>query len=555
MSSYSAAAVQVTVKAETLASPAMEPWLERAAALRPNRTAVEAEDGSRTYAELLDRPPGGGRVGRAGRRPRGDRAAGRRRVRRGAARRACCAARRRCPSTRGWRTASETRSCARPRRSSTSRGPAARRGVVRRPHEDDVALVMHTSGTTGAPRAVELSYGNVLAQAHGSAAALGLDPDERWLCPLPLSHVGGLMVLLRSAIYATTAVIGPPDRDDVTLASMVPTQLARLLDRPPPSLRAVLLGGAAADRGLLTSGSRRRLARGAHVRPHPGVLVGDDRRGRRHRDLGPSAPRRHRLDRARRRDPGRRPDRRGRRHAAHRRPRPARRPRPPDRHRPQGRHDRQRGRERGARRGRGRPARAPRGRRGRRLRAAAPGVGRGGDRPRRPAHRTPPRPSCAPGRASGSPASRSRRRSRSPTRSRARPPESCSEGSWRDLPGGEPPPLADRRGRLGEARRRPPARHDARDELDARRARAAARPPAARARGRDRRHRLPRRRADPARRHADHLRPRAGDAQRRPAPRRDSSASTTCASARSTPRRSTSRPPASTACSPAGATC
>ena len=32
----------------------MEPWLERAAALRPNRTAVEAEDGSRTYAELLD---------------------------------------------------------------------------------------------------------------------------------------------------------------------------------------------------------------------------------------------------------------------------------------------------------------------------------------------------------------------------------------------------------------------------------------------------------------------------------------------------------------------
>ena len=59
------------------------------------------------------------------------------------------------------------------------------------------------------------------------------------------------MVLLRSAIYATTAVIGPPERDDVTLASMVPTQLARLLDRPP-KLRAVLLGGAPADRTLLT---------------------------------------------------------------------------------------------------------------------------------------------------------------------------------------------------------------------------------------------------------------------------------------------------------------
>jgi O-succinylbenzoic acid--CoA ligase len=72
---------------------------------------------------------------------------------------------------------------------------------------------------------------------------------------LPLSHVGGLMVLLRSAIYATTAVIGPPDRDDVTLASMVPTQLARLVDSPPPAtLRAVLLGGAASDRSLLEAG-------------------------------------------------------------------------------------------------------------------------------------------------------------------------------------------------------------------------------------------------------------------------------------------------------------
>ena len=95
---------------------------------------------------------------------------------------------------------------------------------------EDVALVVHTSGTTGRPKPVELTYGNVLAQAQGTAAALGLTDDERWLCPLPLSHVGGLMVLLRSVIYATTAVIGPPDRDDVTLASMVPTQLARVLD-------------------------------------------------------------------------------------------------------------------------------------------------------------------------------------------------------------------------------------------------------------------------------------------------------------------------------------
>ena len=61
------------------------------------------------------------------------------------------------------------------------------------------------------------------------------------------------MVLLRSVIYGTTAVLGPASREDVTIASLVPTQLARLIDRPPPpSLRVVMLGGAPADPSLLT---------------------------------------------------------------------------------------------------------------------------------------------------------------------------------------------------------------------------------------------------------------------------------------------------------------
>ncbi len=66
---------------------------------------------------------------------------------------------------------------------------------------------MHTSGTTSAPKPVELTYGNWQANALGSAVALGLDPAERWLCPMPLTHVGGLSILIRSVIYATTAVL------------------------------------------------------------------------------------------------------------------------------------------------------------------------------------------------------------------------------------------------------------------------------------------------------------------------------------------------------------
>ena len=106
---------------------------------------------------------------------------------------------------------------------------------------------MHTSGTTSAPRPIELTYGNLQWSALGSAVALGLDRDERWLCALPVSHVGGLSILVRSAIYATTAVVHERfevDRvlhavrhDEITLVSVVATTLARLLDAVSPGRR------------------------------------------------------------------------------------------------------------------------------------------------------------------------------------------------------------------------------------------------------------------------------------------------------------------------------
>jgi o-succinylbenzoate---CoA ligase len=123
---------------------------------------------------------------------------------------------------------------------------------------DPPVAVMHTSGTTAAPKPVVLTHSNFLASALGSAVALGLDPAERWLCPMPLTHVGGLSIPIRGAIYATTAVLharfdteavlselmAPARR--ITMVSLVPTMLARLLDAgllEPPTLRWVLLGG------------------------------------------------------------------------------------------------------------------------------------------------------------------------------------------------------------------------------------------------------------------------------------------------------------------------
>jgi o-succinylbenzoate---CoA ligase len=236
----------------------VEPWLERAAALRPERVAVEAPDGTRTYRELLDaaRVVAAALAARGVR--RGDRVA--LALSPGAAF---------VEALHGCLLAGAAAMPVDPRLSDAERAVLARGAATTIdgplepapplspaavPDLDDAALVVHTSGTTGAARGVILSLGNVQASAFGSAVALGLDPGERWLCPLPLSHVGGLMVLLRSAIYATTAVLGPPQTRDVTLASLVPTQLARLLEAgtaPPHGLRAVLLGGAPAARPLL----------------------------------------------------------------------------------------------------------------------------------------------------------------------------------------------------------------------------------------------------------------------------------------------------------------
>ena len=147
---------------------------------------------------------------------------------------------------------------------------------------DHVLAVMHTSGTTSDPKPVELTHANFLASALGSAVALGLDQSERWLCPMPLTHVGGLSIPIRSAIYATTVVLhGRFDTEAVleelmdparriTLVSLVPTMLARLLDAGlahPPTLRWALLGGGPLAPALL----ERAQAAGVPVAPTYGM--------------------------------------------------------------------------------------------------------------------------------------------------------------------------------------------------------------------------------------------------------------------------------------------
>ncbi|HEX5712643.1 MAG TPA: AMP-binding protein, partial [Solirubrobacterales bacterium] len=72
---------------------------------------------------------------------------------------------------------------------------------------DEVCAHVLTSGSTGTPRPVGLTYGNFLWSAVGSAFNIGVEPEDRGLCCLPLSHVSGLSIVMRSVIYGTTAVL------------------------------------------------------------------------------------------------------------------------------------------------------------------------------------------------------------------------------------------------------------------------------------------------------------------------------------------------------------
>ena len=147
---------------------------------------------------------------------------------------------------------------------------------------DATLAVLFTSGTSGRSKGACLSRANFLASADAAADRLGPVVAERWLACMPLFHVGGLSILMRSLRFGGPVRLLPRfdaaevsdvlDRGDVAAVSLVPTMLSRLLAhrhgrRAPTGLQALLLGGAAAAPDLLT----RALAAGYPVCPTYGL--------------------------------------------------------------------------------------------------------------------------------------------------------------------------------------------------------------------------------------------------------------------------------------------
>jgi len=131
---------------------------------------------------------------------------------------------------------------------------------------DDVCAIILTSGTTGIPKAVQLSYSNFETSCSNWNSFLQFEPTDQFLCCLPLHHIGGLAVLIRALLYGFSVNLVEEFQENiilkniqshhVTIISLVPTMLKRILDLNRGidvlrSLRWILLGGGPSPEYLL----------------------------------------------------------------------------------------------------------------------------------------------------------------------------------------------------------------------------------------------------------------------------------------------------------------
>ena len=122
------------------------------------------------------------------------------------------------------------------------------------PCDETVFCIINTSATTGKFKSVPVRWSQIEAHVKASANMLGVEEEDNWLVVLPMFHVSGLSIILRTLYngiratirekFSEQVVLDALETEEVTIVSLVPTVLQRIVERiQAPTLRAILLGG------------------------------------------------------------------------------------------------------------------------------------------------------------------------------------------------------------------------------------------------------------------------------------------------------------------------
>ena len=120
--------------------------------------------------------------------------------------------------------------------------------------KESIAVIMNTSATTGEFKSVPIRWKQLYSHVKASQKSLGVTDEDNWLMVLPMYHISGLTILIRSLYNGTSItilekfdeeqVIALIESGRINILSLVPTMLNRIVDRiDKHNLRVVLIGG------------------------------------------------------------------------------------------------------------------------------------------------------------------------------------------------------------------------------------------------------------------------------------------------------------------------
>lgn len=130
--------------------------------------------------------------------------------------------------------------------------------------EDDTAVILFTSGSSGKPKGVEITNSNLFESYLAITSQYSFTLEDRFLASLPFYHIGGFSVIIRSILSGGTLIITNSLKSvvvaeslrkyDPTVISLVPTMLKRMIEKhiqPNDHLRLTFVGGGPSDDQLV----------------------------------------------------------------------------------------------------------------------------------------------------------------------------------------------------------------------------------------------------------------------------------------------------------------